>query len=352
MNGPHSVGDIIQGRYEIIGDVGEGGMQFVYAATDKILNRTVALKTPKNNSAEKRFHRSAVVSACVNHPNVAKTLDYLEYNDRQYLAEELINGADLDKAFVKQAKCLDPYLAARVFHFLAKGLAASHHAGVIHRDLKPTNVMVTGGFELNEIKITDFGIAKMAEDELVEAAKDQTFQSLTAIGALPYMSPEFIDTPKLVGTPTDVWSIGAMMYELLTGEKPFGTGWKVVAKILEATPPEFPPFLTSNPHFAPLSNQLIQLVLQCLQKNPVFRPSADALVEKCGCLYYPVVPRYLGTVIDVQYQSYGLISIPGEDVFFHMNSVYAGKPVIGDTVMLSKFPGGGRCRAHPVVKLA
>lgn len=352
MIGPLSTGDVIKGRYEIAGFVGEGGMQFVYAANDKLLNRTVALKTPKNDSASKRFVRSAIVAARVNHPNVAKTLDYLEENDRKYLVEELIEGGDLKKAILEKAKCLDPYLAARVFHNLAKGLAASHHAGVIHRDLKPTNVMVTGGFHLNEIKITDFGIAKMAEDELVEAAKDHTFQSLTAIGALPYMSPEFIDTPKDVGKPTDVWSIGAMMYELLTGEKPFGSGFKAVDKILKAQPPEFPSFLTSKPQFASLSKTLIDLVLLCLQKDPAARPTADILVEHCGNLYYPVVPRYDGVICDIQFNSYGLITIPEENVFFHMDSVYGEYPKKDDRVMLSKFPGGGRWRAHPVVKLS
>lgn len=351
MSGPLSTGDVIQGRYEIIDYVGEGGMQFVYAASDKLLNRTVALKTPKNDSANKRFVRSAIVAARVNHPNVAKTLDYLEENNRKYLIEEFIEGADLDKALLKKTKYLDPYLAARIFHNLSKGLAASHHAGVIHRDLKPTNIMVTGGFHLSEIKITDFGIAKMAEDELVEAAKDQTFQSQTAIGALPYMSPEFIDTPKDVGTPTDVWSIGAMMYELMTGEKPFGFGYKAVTKILEAKPPAFPSFLTSKPQFSSLSKDLIELILLCLQKDPSVRPTADSLVEKCGNFCYPVVSRYHGVVRRIDYAAFGFISVDGEDVFFNMNSVYGERPGVADEVMLSVFPGGGARRAHPVVKL-
>lgn len=347
-----SNGEVIHERYEVIKYIDAGGMQYVYAAKDRILNRMVALKTPKNDSSKKRFHRSAVVSACINHPNVAKTLDYLETNGRQYLVEELIDGTDLDKAFLKQSMCLDPYLAARIFHYLVKGLAASHHSGVIHRDLKPTNVMVSGGFQLDKVKITDFGIAKMAEDELVEAAKDQTFQTQTAIGAVPYMSPEFIDTPKDVGMPTDVWSVGAMMYELLTGEKPFGSGYKAVVKILEAKPPEFPTFLTSNPQFRPLATQLMEIVLKCMQKDPAARPSADNLVGQCGDLFYPIESRHIGTVKDIQFHSFGLINIPDQEVFFHMDSVYGAKPAIGDKVMLSKFPGGGRWRAHPVVKLA
>ena len=144
MKGPHNVGDCIASRYHIVDFVGEGGMQFVYKAHDIILDRFIALKTPKDATAEKRFHRSAIVSAKVNHPNVAKTLDYVEQNGRPYLIEELVDGLDLAKAILQGLDYLDPFLVARIFHHLSKGLAASHHAGVVHRDLKPTNIMVIG----------------------------------------------------------------------------------------------------------------------------------------------------------------------------------------------------------------
>lgn len=355
MNGPHNAGDLIQGRYEILDYINEGGMQIVYSAKDCILKRHVALKTPKNDSAKKRFRRSAIVSAQVNHPNVAKTLDYLEDGQRQYLVEELIEGTDLDKALLKNTKYLDPYLAARIFHYLSKGLAASHHAEVIHRDLKPSNVMVTDGFQLGAIKITDFGIAKMADEEIAEAVEggdESIFASSTVVGALPYMAPEAIETPREVGKPADVWSIGAMMYELLTGNVPYGKGLQAVTKIVEAKPPEFPGFMTVNPQFATLSNQLIQIVLQCLQKDPTARPTADALVEQCGTLCYPVESRCFGYVREIRHRAWGFLVVEDEDVFFHLDCVYGNKPAIGDNVMLSKFRGGGAWRALPVVKLA
>jgi serine/threonine-protein kinase len=329
-------------------------MQFVYAAQDYILQRIVALKTPKNSSAEKRFHRSAIVAARVNHPNVAKTLDYFEADGRAYLIEEFIDGSDLDKALLKRAICIDPYLAARVFHYLAKGLAASHHAGVVHRDLKPTNVMVAGDFQLDAVKITDFGIAKMAEEELVEAAEggDATItNSQTAVGALPYMAPEAIETPRDVGTPADVWSVGAMMFELIAGEKPFGSGFKAIKKIMDAQQPNFPPFLTSNAQFSALSSNIMDIIVKCLKKNPLERPTADTLVEDCGKLCYPTVPRCVGLVREIRHKAWGFIQVVKQDVFFHMKSVYGERPSIGDAVMLSKFPGGGAWRAHPVVKL-
>lgn len=354
MKGPHEENELVGGRYAIQSYVGEGGMQYVYRAKDLVLNRDIALKTPKNNTAQKRFFRSATVAAQVNHPNVAKTLDYLEDKGIPYLAEELIHGEDLDKAFLKKTKYLDPYLAARVFHYLAKGLAASHHAGVVHRDLKPTNVMVTGGFQVDAIKITDFGIAKMAGAEIEEAVDggDSTITtSQTAVGALPYMAPEAIDAPKTVSYPADVWSIGAMMYELLTGEKPFGSGLRAVSKIVAAVPPSFPSFVTENKQLKPLANDVMELILLCLQKDPCQRPVADDIVEHCGRLFYPIVKRQLGDVDTIKHNAWGFIDVDGTDVFFNVGSVYGEKVEVGDKVMLSQFPGNGAWRAHPVVKI-
>lgn len=354
MTGPLNSGDIIDGRYEIKSYIDAGGMQYVYNAFDNILKRYVALKTPKNNSAEKRFKRSAVVAAKVNHPNVAKTLDYIETEGGRFLIEELIEGGDLDKVILKATNYIDPYLVAKIFHYLAKGIAASHHVGVIHRDLKPTNVMVLGGLQVNGIKITDFGIAKMAEEELAVAAEggsDSIASSQTAVGALPYMSPEAIEMPRNVTEATDIWSLGAMMFELLAGSKPFGSGLIAAHKIVEAKPPEFPLYVTNNAQFSFLANELIALILKCLQKEASARPTADKLVENCGMLCYPNNERFTGYVREIKYNSWGFINDGREDVFFHMDSVYGDRPNENDHVWFSKYVGGGAWRAHPVVCL-
>ncbi len=354
MRGPLNKSYIAGGRYEVTGFVGEGGMQFVYKAIDIVLNREVALKTPKNLSAEKRFRRSAIVAAKVNHPHVAKTFDYFETEERPYLVEELVHGADIEKAVLEKMSTVDPYLVAKIFHHLAKGLAASHHVEVVHRDLKPTNVMVSGDFQVDAIKITDFGIAKMARDELVEAAEggNETITgSQTAVGALPYMAPEAIDTPRDVSYPADIWSIGAMMFEILCGEKPFGSGLRAVHKIIEAEFPKVPKFITKNPQFSPLSEKLIEIIKACLQKDPAARPSADELVERCGTLCYPVSERCEGMVKLIKFNSWGFISKPIRDVFFHFDSVYGERPKVGDKVLFSMFSGGGAARAHPVIKM-
>lgn len=350
------VGQVIADRYKIEDFIGEGGMQYVYRAHDMLLGRKVALKTPKNNSATKRFRRSAIVAAKVNHHNVAKTLDYVKVNQDRYLIEELIEGSDLQVALMQRTRFLDPYLAACVFSQLARGLSAAHHAGVIHRDLKPTNVMISGGYSVRELKITDFGIAKMADEELSEAAKGGTAtltSSQTAVGALPYMAPEAIDTPDQVGPPADVWSIGAMFYHLLTGEFPYGKGLRAVRNILSNDLAPAPDFIKANAQYRSLVDELLDISTSCLKSDPAKRPTADQLVERCELLCYSKSPRYEGGIKNIYYGAYGFISRPSEaDVFFNQDSVYGPERAAqGDSVCFSMYEGGGAWRAHPVVLL-
>lgn len=355
MNGPHGNGDTVGSRYVVIGFIGQGGMQYVYKAHDTLMGRVVALKTPKNNSATKRFKRSAIVAAKVNHHNVAKTLDYLREGDNRYLVEEFVEGEDLQQALLERAAFVDPYLAAKIFHNIAKGLAAAHHANVIHRDLKPTNIMVVGGYNLEAIKITDFGIAKMADEELADAALggDSTMTaSQTAVGALPYMAPEAIERPREVSHSADIWSVGAMMYQLITGQLPFGNGLKAVLRILQQDPLPVPAFVSSNPQFSPLSGELLKISLACLNKDPEQRPSADSLVLMCGALCYSQGPRVEGTINDFRHNAWGFIKPAKETVFFHRSSVYGpGKIETGAKVLFSPHLGNGAHRAHPVMIL-
>ncbi|MBI6654965.1 serine/threonine protein kinase [Pseudomonas carnis] len=355
MTGPHRAGDVIGGRYRVISFVGQGGMQYVYKATDTVMLRDVALKTPKNSSATKRFKRSAIVAAKVNHHSVAKTLDYVKEGDNRYLIEEFVDGLDLQEGLLKYNPFIDPYLAAKIFHYLSKGLAAAHHVKVVHRDLKPTNIMIGGGYSLTEIKITDFGIAKMADEELIDAAEggESTMTtSQTAVGALPYMAPEAIDRPREVGPPADVWSIGAMMYQLITGQLPFGSGLKAVTRIMQDQPSPIPVFVKSNPQFSPLASNLLDIAMACLNKDPSARPTADDLVRSCGQLCYSRSPRSEGTIGEFKYQAWGYINSENPRVFFHRSSVYGPRPIAGGSrVLFSSYSGGGADRAHPVVIL-
>jgi serine/threonine-protein kinase len=351
----HAKGDVIGGRYEVIEYVGQGGMQEVYRVHDSLLERDVALKSPKNPSARKRFNRSAVLSARVNHDNVAKTLDYIEEDARFYLIEEMIEGCDLGHFLKTHVAMLDPFSAGRVMHHLAKGLAASHHVNVIHRDLKPTNVMVVGGREFHGFKITDFGIAKMAQEEIKEAVagdEEGLTNSQTALGALPYMAPETIDDMKNAGKPADVWAIGALTFEILTARRPFGAGYRAIPLIQAAKVPPLPAALTANTQFAPFATAIYDVIKACMIKKPEDRPTADQLVALCEGLYYSVVPREFGSIKRFDNNSWGFAdSEAGDDVFCHVKSVYASPGLaVGERVWMMTHPGAPRRRAFPIVK--
>lgn len=355
MTGVHRSGDLVGGRYLIGRFIGQGGMQFVYEGEDQVLGRSVAVKTPQTLSAARKFRQSAVMSAKVNHANVAKTLDFFVDGEREYLVEELVPGADMAAVVLGRFGRADPYLAAHIFSHLARGVAASHAAGVIHRDLKPSNVLVSSDLELRSIKITDFGIARLAEAELTDAAEagDITNStSSTVQGALPYMSPEAIRTPRQVTPLTDIWSVGAMMYQLATGVLPFGQGLPAVASILSGALPNEPSSIYRNPQFEPICRQVISIAKACMDHDVGRRPTASALVSLCEELCYPLENRLAGTVRDIRYGSWGFISTPTGDVFFNLDS-YFGETnvVVGDRVAFCKFPGGGAWRAHPVIKI-
>lgn len=351
----HAIGDLVGGRYEVIGYIGQGGMQEVYRAHDQLLERDVVLKSPKNPSAKKRFNRSAILSARVNHDNVAKTLDYVEESDRFYLIEELVEGCDLGHFLRNHVAMLDPFAAGRVMHHLAKGLAASHHVNVVHRDLKPTNIMVVGGRDFRGFKITDFGIAKMAREEIDEAVagdEEGLTSSQTALGALPYMAPETIDDMQNAGKPADVWAIGALTFEVLTGKRPFGAGYKAVPLIQAANVPPLSSAVTRNAQFGPFALAIFDLIKRCMQKDPAARPTADQLVTACEGLYYSTLPRIFGNVRRMENNSWGFAAaIGGGDVFCHVKSVYAASNLaIGERIWMTTHPGSPSRRAFPIVK--
>jgi len=356
MNGRINPGDFLADRYLVDSQVGEGGMQYVYKAYDQTLEKYIALKTPKDSSAEKRFVRSAQSAAKVNHPNVAKTLDYFEEGNQKFLVEELILGKDLSASLLACVEAADPYITAHIFHHIARGLAASHHAGVIHRDLKPTNIMVSGGLNLEAIKITDFGIAKMAEqefDEAIDGGQESIGNSKTVLGALPYMAPEGILDKGKISMASDIWSLGAMMHEIITGEKPFGAGLKAIPQILNGSRDAYPRFLFSNNQFRGVNIEVTKVIDECLKLDPTERPTADQLVSECSNLCYPETQRIKGNLRDKRYKWGFIAERPtNQDVFYHSDSFYGPAPTEGDEVWFAKYPSrAGADRAHPVLKL-
>ena len=350
-------GTVVGKRYKIIDHIGHGGMQDVYLAKDLILDLEIALKTPLTGQINQRFKKSAKISAMVNHHNVAKTLDYFYDSGSEYLIEEYIKGETLEDK-LQRFCCIDPHLGAHVLHHLAKGLAASHRVGVVHRDLKPSNVMATEGLNLHQLKITDFGISTLTKEVFEDAARGGDITrstSGTIKGALPFMAPEmmFKRPDENPGTTVDIWSVGAMMFRLLTGEYPFGVYLEAAVNVKNRERKPWPTFMTSNAQFAPLAFELQAIIDSCLEYDPAHRLTADELVEKCQNLCYLEVDRIQGVVTNLIQNGYsGFINGEGETFFFSMESAYGlikPDPSNDKNVCFSYFPGNPRRRAHPVI---
>jgi serine/threonine-protein kinase len=346
---------LIGGRYEAIEHIGAGGMQDVYLAKDNYLGGYIALKTPLLGQKARRFQASAVIAGKVNHHNVAKTLDYFEESGKVYLVEEFVKGQTLQDK-IDQRGFLDPHLAARTLHLLAKGIRASHIQGVIHRDLKPSNIMVDSSAGVEELKITDFGIATFTEEVFNEEAEfgDITRStSGTVKGALPYMAPEMMFRKKgdTITCALDIWSIGAMMFKLMAGEYPFGVFLDAAVNVKTQNRLDWPTFMTANPQFSPLCRELQEIIDSCLEYDPTKRPSADDLVNKCQNLCYQTSKRHEATVNRLIQNGYsGFASNPQHNVFFSIHSLYGATRVPdGGKITYSKFPGHPNARAHPVI---
>ncbi|MEP1421896.1 MAG: serine/threonine-protein kinase [Erythrobacter sp.] len=343
------------GRYNPTSFLGAGGMQNVFLAHDGVFERAVALKVPKLDAQKSRFSRTARVSAQINHPNVAKTLDYFaDDTGSPYLIEEFVDGMDLSKIAKLGLQFLPPTLCARLFHQLLKGLTASHAAGVVHRDLKPSNIMVEGGVEFANVKITDFGIAKMAEEEIAEWAEadDQTStNSATVLGAIPYMSPESIQNFRDASFPSDVWAIAAIVFELLTGKKPFGGNLASVPRILSGVVPPLPNFCNAQ-QYKGLAGELDVLIRSCLIVDPGKRPTAASLERSLQEICYSTDAFEVAEVSSVPESWYAFLKAPGKKpLMCHRDSLYGASSFQeGEKLLVGRHLGSPNDRAFPAVK--
>lgn len=352
------VGKTIAGRYRVERKIGNGGMQDVYLACDAMTDYQVALKTPQPGQKARAFRNSALVAARINHHGVAKTLDYFEEDGQHFLIEEFVEQGTLEEATLDRVPFIDPHMAAHLLLQLSKGIAASHKAGVIHRDLKPSNILVNEEGGLIVVKVTDFGIATLAEEIFEEAAKkgDLTRStSGTVKGALPYMAPEMMfrkagDNP---GAPLDVWALGAMMFRLMTGIYPFGQGFQVPVNVNSGKREPWPGFMFANEQFAPLARSITDIIDKMLQLKPQARPTALEVVRLAEDLSFFIAERRRGTVIETNYNgAHGKISTTRGRVFYHSKSVYGGTVLKeNDKVEFCNHPGHPYPRAHPVIRM-
>ena len=341
-------GDVLIGRYEVVGEIGQGGMQQVFEALDQSLNRRVALKVPINASAQKRFERSAQLSAKIAHPNIAKTLDYASSDKVEFLVEELIPGSNLQQRLDNDFDKLDPHLAAHVVHHVVKAVTAMNALGIIHRDLKPSNIMVSGDMSMQDLKVTDFGVATMVDSEIEAAVKggqETIAASKTVVGALAFMAPELIKRKD--GTDRskcDVWSIGALLYFLLFGDYPFGNELAAIENILTGRFADRTSEVNSSKlQFRSLISSLWDISKLCLTMSISNRPTAKDVAALLSKVTYSGAPREIGRIkyLSPDVGNWGFIASEagGEDVFFHYDSFFKGQPTLGMRVNYAAFPG-------------
>jgi hypothetical protein len=259
------------GKYEICERIGDGGMGVVYRAHDPLLRRDVALKlirepiSGRDEALRTRFISEAQAAARLSHPNIVVLYELGLQGTTPFIAMEYLRGADL-KACIEQHWLAGKDEKLQILLRIAQGLEHAHAQGVIHRDVKPANVMI-----LNDggVKLTDFGLARIVVDDLAESGR--------IFGTPVYMSPEQL-RGHVTGPPSDVFAFGVLAYEVLTGRRPFsGESFGELASRLLFEPPE--PF--SETEHAALPEALRALVLRCLEKRVEDRyPRFDPLVAE------------------------------------------------------------------------
>ncbi len=250
------------GQYTIEAAIGAGGMGTVFRAVDTKLHRPVAIKFLSDDladaAARRRFQREAQMASSLNHPHILTVYDVGEFEGRQYLVTEFVDGGTLKDWIRRQPRSWED--VAQLLTGVADGLAAAHQAGILHRDIKPDNILVTtSGYA----KLADFGLAKL--DAGWQAPEDQTGKGMI-LGTVAYMSPEQASSRPLDAR-SDLFSLGVVLYEMLAGERPFrgATNLELVEQVIHAKP-------------SPLSDQIPEplraLVTKALEKNPANRYSS------------------------------------------------------------------------------
>jgi hypothetical protein len=268
------------GKYEVLEEIGQGGMSVVYRAADTHLQRQVAIKVmhaflAEQPEARERFHREAVAVARLRHPHIIEIFDYSgESADTSYIVTELVQGAALAR-ILRDGGITPPEAGMLLARPIAEALAHAHAHGVIHRDLKPENILVGDD---GALKLTDFGIARMLDSHTLTMTG-------TLLGSPAYMAPEYVEG-YATDERADIFSFGAMLYQLTVGHLPFEapTAHALLKRIAGG---DYRPVEQANPH---VHAGIARIIERCLQRLPENRYSSaeeliadmDPLLERAG----------------------------------------------------------------------
>ncbi len=276
-----SAGTVLGGRYRVQSTLGSGGMAVVYRAEDAILGRPVALKTLHRRYAEmpsfrRRFRQEARAMASLDHENIVKVYDISEDDGVPFIVAECVAGKDIGSLLGRRGGThLNEQFTRRAAEQLLLALSYAHRRGIIHRDVKPSNILVTAD---GTVKVADFGIARIVEeDDGAEVGEPGEI-----VGSARYMSPEQLmgkeATPK-----SDIYSVGVLLYHCLTGKPPFSGDVKVLAKQHLHRVPAPPRKLNKK-----ISPHMEAVIMKALAKNPDDRyPSAAAMLDDIAAKALP-----------------------------------------------------------------
>lgn len=276
--------NVLAGRYELIEKIGDGGMAIVYKAKDRLLKRFIAVKILKPEFVQdikfvENFRKESHAAASLSHPNIVSIYDVGQEGNINYIVMELVSGKTLNE-LIKEEAPMDYRKAADITKQVASGLSAAHKKGIVHRDVKPHNILMT---EDGIAKITDFGIAKaVTNTTIVDSGKDNV------MGSVHYFSPEQAKGAN-VDEKSDIYSLGIVLYEMLTGKVPFDGDNPVTIALMQINEPVTPPSVFN--HNVPPG--LERIVMKAVEKQPKDRfASADEMIEALDKM--EVVNRVVG----------------------------------------------------------
>ena len=271
------VGRLLANRYRLTRKLGEGGMGAVYIAEQQPLGREVALKVIRGGGdalLQARFRREAKLSSQLVHPNIVTIFDYGDDDGMLFLAMELLRGESLAKR-LERAGRLSAAQSLPIVSAIAHALVTAHAAGVVHRDLKPDNVMLATMGKVEVIKVLDFGVAKMLDPGTATGHK--LTHTGMIVGTPGYMAPELV-MGRPVDQRADLYALGVLWYELLAGQPIFDADTPIALVMKHLMEAPRAPSLATGPGVIPVD--VDDLVLSLLQKEPAFRPTAADIVDR------------------------------------------------------------------------